>query len=191
LDRVIALSEVVLLLAVVGLVYLVLRIWRREPDSDSWNPRKGFRPRIGFSKQDGMASVSLLLSNGSEEPVWVEEIEIHLTGLVANDQVVEPTFHELKKIRQLVPPDDMLPVSLAQAVYKAAGNPQRKYSCVLSSILRYRVGENWCEKTMANYKLQMAGLTADNIGRERKPVPPFPFQNKSSQDAPPEPVKLE
>jgi hypothetical protein len=191
LDRLIGLREVFLLLAAVALGFIVLRFWRRGADSASWNTRKGFRPSIGFSRQDGMASVSLLLANESDESVWVEEIEIHLTNLIANDQTVEPPFHEIKKIRQMVPPEDTLPVSLAQTIYKAAGNPQRRYSCVLSSRLRYRIGENWSEETMANYKLQMAGLTANSIGRERKPVPPFPSQNKSSQEAPGEPVKLE
>ena len=138
-----------------------------------------------------MASVSLMLANESEEPVWVEEIEIHLTNLVANAQAVEPSLQEIKKIRQMVPPDDMLPVSLAQTIYKAAGNPQRKYSCVLSSVLRYRIGEKWAEKTMTNYKIKMAGLTADSIGRERKHVPPFPPLNKSRLETPAEPVKLE
>jgi hypothetical protein len=191
LDRVITMREVGLLVAAVGLIYLVLRIWRRGPDSDSWKPRKGFRPRIGFSRQDGMASVSLLLANRSEEPVWVEEIEIYLTSLVANDQVVEPSFQEIKKIRQVVPPDDMLPVSLAQVIYKAAGNPQRRYSCVISSVLRFRIGKKWSEQIMPNHKLQMAGLTADSIGRERKHVPAFPSLNKSAQEAPAESVKLE
>ena len=190
LDRAIAMRGLALVLLVVALAYLIHWIWRRRSGSDSWNPSKGFRPHIGFSRQDGMASVSLMLANGTEEEVWVEEIEIHLTKLVAKDQTVEPSFQEIKKIRQMVLPDDILPVSLAQTIYKAAGNPQRRYSCVLSSLLRYRVGEKWSEKAMPNYKLQMAGLTADSIGRERKHVPPFLSQNKSLQDAPAEPVKL-
>jgi hypothetical protein len=181
---------IVLLLIAVALGYLVLRIWRWRSESDSWNPRKGFRPHIGFSRQDGMASVSLMLANGTEEQVWVEEIEIRLTNLVATDQAVEPSFQEIKTIRQMVPPDDVLPVSLAHTIYKAAGNPQRKYSCILSSMLRYRIGEVWSEKTMLNYKIHMAGLTADSIGRERKHIPPFPSQNKPREGAPAEPVKF-
>jgi len=131
-----------------------------------------------------MASVSLLLANGSDEQVWVEEIEIHLSSLVAIEQAVEPTFHEIKKIRQIVPPGEMVPVSLAQAIYKAAGNPQRRYTCVLSSLLSYKIDEKWSEKNMLNYRIQMAGLTADSIDRERKPIPPFPAKNRPPQDVP-------
>jgi hypothetical protein len=73
----------------------------------------------------------------------------------------------------MVASGDMLPISLSQVIYKAAGDPQRKYSCVLSSVLRYRIGEERFEKKMENYRLQMLGLTASSVQRERKPVPPF------------------
>jgi hypothetical protein len=73
----------------------------------------------------------------------------------------------------MVPPGDTSPISLSGVIYKAAGDPQRKYSCVLSSVVRYRIGEEWFEKKMENYRLQMLGLTASGIHRERKPVPPF------------------
>jgi hypothetical protein len=73
----------------------------------------------------------------------------------------------------------VLPISLSQVIYKAAGDPQRKYSCVLSSVLRYRIGEEQFEKQMENYRLQMLGLTASSIQRERKPVPPFQPLEKS------------
>ena len=77
----------------------------------------------------------------------------------------------------------------AEVIYKAAGDPQRKYSCVLSSVLRYRIGEERFEKKMENYRLQMIGLTASGIHRERKPVPPFQTQDKS-QDVPAVAAKL-
>jgi hypothetical protein len=54
---------------------------------------------------------------------------------------------------------------------------------VLSSILRYRIGEERFEKKMENYRLQMLGLTASGIQRERQPVPPFQPLDKS-QDVP-------
>jgi len=76
-----------------------------------------------------------------------------------------------------------MPISLSEVIYKAAGHPQRKYSCVLSSVLRCRIDENQFEKKMENYRLQMIGLTASSIHRERMPVPPFQPQKKS-QDAP-------
>jgi len=184
LDRIVTVNGLILFVLGVALGYLVR--WARQAGylPDLFIRNKGFRPRVGFSRLDGMASVSLLLANGSQEQVWVEEIEIHLSSLVAIEQAIEPSFHEVKKIRQMIPPGDMLPVSLAQAIYKAAGNPQRRYTCVLSSVLRYKIGEKSSEKTMPNYRIQMAGLTADNIARERKPIPAFGARNRPPQDIP-------
>jgi hypothetical protein len=78
----------------------------------------------------------------------------------------------------------MLPISLCEAIYLAAGNPQRKYSCALSSILRYRIGDEWFEKKLENYRIRMAGLTASGIHRERKPVPSIPARDESRDTVP-------
>ena len=67
----------------------------------------------------------------------------------------------------------MLPISLCEVIYKAAGNPQRSYSCVLSSVLRYRIGEELFVRPMENYRIRMKGLTVTSVHRERKPVPPI------------------
>lgn len=163
--------------------YSALRIWRLRDGPDSMDRTEGFRPRIVFTRLDGMSSLSILLENRSRNYVWVEEIEIFLSGLMAEAQTAEPSCHEIQKIRQMVPPDDTMPISLSEVIYKAAGNPQRKYSCVLSSVLRCRIDENQFEKKMENYRLQMMGLTASSIHRERKPIPPYQPQKKS-QDVP-------
>jgi hypothetical protein len=126
-----------------------------------------------------MASLSLLLANESETHVWAEEIEIVLSGLSAEQQTAAPTCQGIQKIRQMVGSQDTLPISLAEVIYKAAGEPQRKYSCVLSSVLRFRVGEERLERPLENYKIRMIGLTAEGITRERKPIPPFQPQDKS------------
>lgn len=83
----------------------------------------------------------------------------------------------------------MLPISFCEVIYKAAGDPQRKYTCLMSSVLRYRIGEEWFEKNMENYMLRMIGLTVSGIHRERKPVPPFQMQ-KESQKVPSIAMKL-
>jgi hypothetical protein len=162
-----------LLVFATALGYSLLRYWRRRNAPDPTDRSAGFRPCIGFTRLDGMASLSLLLANGSKKNVWAEEIEIFLSGLSAEEQTAQPSFHEIQRIRQMVPPGDTSPISLSEVIYKAAGDPQRKYSCVLSSVVRYRIGEEWFEKKMENYRLQMLGLTASGIHRERKPVPPF------------------
>jgi hypothetical protein len=178
-----------LLVFTIALGYAALRIWRARNVPDPTDKSGGFRTRIGFTRLDGMASLSLLLANGSKTHVWAEEIEIFLSGLSADEQTAEPSYSGIQKIRQMVGPRDTLPISLAEVIYKAAGDPQRKYSCVLSSILRYRIGEERLEKKMENYRIQMIGLTAAGVHRERKPVHPFQTQDKS-QDVPAVAAKL-
>jgi hypothetical protein len=158
---------------------VALLFWRRTNGRDPMDKSHGFQPSVGFTSLDGMASVSLLLANGSRKDVWAEEIEVFLSGLSADQQTASPSCHEIQKIRQMIPQGDMLPISLSQVIYKAAGDPQRKYTCVLSSVLRYRIDEEKFEKKLENYGLQMLGLTAAGVHRERKPVPPFQPQEKS------------
>ena len=189
MDRVILMRIPFLLALALAPVYTVLRIWRRRNGPAPMDGSAGFRPRIGFTRLDGMASLSILLANRSKAHVWVEEIEIFLADLIADEQTAEPSYRGIQKIRQMVSPRDMLPISLAEAIYKAAGDPQRKYSCVLSSVLRYRIGEEWFEKNMDNYRIRMIGLTASGIHRERKPLQPFQTQEKS-QDVPAIATKL-
>jgi hypothetical protein len=150
-------------------------------DKDAADPTRGFRPRIGFTRLDGMESLSLLLDNRSQNFVWAENIEVFLTDLSAEQQTAAPTCHEIQKIRQTVRGGDMLPISLAQAIYNAAGDPQRRYTCVLSSVLHYRIGEQWFEKEMETYRIRMTGLKASGIERERKPVQ-LPARPVKSQD---------
>jgi hypothetical protein len=161
------------------LCHVALRMLRERNVSSPTDRNRNFRTRIGFTRLDGMASLSLLLANESETNVWAEEIEVSLTGLNAEQQTAEPSFRGVQKIRQMVGRQDTLPISLAEAIYKAAGDPQRKYSCVLSSVLRFRIGEECFERQLGNYRIRMIGLTAEGISRERKPIPPFQPPSKS------------
>jgi hypothetical protein len=172
-----------LLVFVIALGYIVLLNWRERNVADPAGKSRGFQPRLGFTRLDGMASLSLLLANRSGTQVWAEEIEIFLSGLRADEQTAEPACRGIQKIRQMVSPHDTVPISLAEVIYKAAGDPQRKYSCVLSSVLRYQIGEDRLERKMENYRIQMIGLTAAGIHRERKPIDPFPHQEESQDIA--------
>jgi hypothetical protein len=167
----IILRATVLLAVTIGLGYAALRLWRHRNRSEAADKYRGFRPRIGFTRLDGMASLSLLLANDSDRHVWAEEIEIFLSSLTAEEQTAEPSCREIQKIRQTVRSGDMLPISLCEAIYKAAGDPQRKYTCVMSSVLRYRIGEESFERNMENFTVRMVGLTVSSIHRKRKPVP--------------------
>jgi hypothetical protein len=174
----------ILLIAIVfALFYAALRIWRKKRDAAQNDLHHGFRPLIGFSRLDGMESLSLLLENGFHRHVWAEEIEIFLADLVANNQTADPTLHRTQKILQMVAPGDTLPISLAEVIYKAAGEPQRKHSSMLSSVLRYRVGEEWFEKQLDVYRIQMMGLTASDVRRVRKTVQKLPIPEKPKEVA--------
>ena len=106
----------------------VRNFWRRRNSPDPTDRSRGFRPHIGFTRLDGMVSISLLLANESEQHVWAEEIEIFMSSLSADEQTAKPTCHEIQKIRQMVRGGDMVPISLSEVIYKAAGDPQRRYS---------------------------------------------------------------
>jgi hypothetical protein len=120
----------------------------------------------------------------SETPVWAEEVEIFLTDLKAEAQTSEASLNQTQKIRQAIAPGDLLPISLAEIIYKAAGAPQRKHSSILSSVVRYRIGQQWIEKRLDSYRIQMNGLTASRATKERNSVVPFRTREK------PEPVPV-
>jgi len=165
-------AAILLLVAAIASRYALAFFRRQRNGRDAAeNKIKGFRPHIGFTRLDGMVSLSLLLDNESSEHVWAEEIEIFLSDLKADQQASESSCREIRKIRQVVRSGDMLPLSLCEAIYKAAGDPQRRYSCVLSSALRYRIGEELFVRPMENYRIRMKGLTVTRVHRERKPVP--------------------
>ena len=161
-------SLVLITLLVIGaLAYFALRMWRRDRNGGIEDTGVDFRPTIGFTRLDGWASLALLLENKSDGNVWAEEIEIVLTDLTANDQTSVASCREIQKIRQSVRPLDMLPISLVETIYNAAGNPQRRYSCVMSSIVRYSADDECFEVPMPPYRLRMAGLTVIGNRRER------------------------
>lgn len=149
------------------LAYFALRTWRHRRNGEAKDSGAGFNPTIGFTRLDGWASLAVLLVNKSNSKIWAEEIEIALSELIANDQTSEPSLHEIQKINQSVSPQDMLPISLVETIYKAAGKPQRKYSCLMSAVVRFKASEDWFEETMPDHKLKMAGLTVVSDRRVR------------------------
>ena len=160
-----------------ALFYFAFRIWRGKANRTS-SLGTDFHPSIGFARQDAFKSIAILLFNKSDDAVWTEEIEIVLTELVANQQAATPSCHEVLKIRQAVPAHDMLPVSLVETIYNAAGRPQLRYTCVMSSMVRYRVDEEWFEEPMKIYRLKMAGLTVSGVRQDRKAGHKFIPQQK-------------
>jgi hypothetical protein len=169
----ISMNIILTALSIAGITALgfgALRAWRQKKHLAETDMHYGFRPRIGFTRLDGMASLSVLLENRFQKYIWAEEIEIVLSDLVAETQTAEPTLRGTQKIRQMVAPGDTLPISLSEVIYKAAGDPQREHSSVLTPVLRYRVGESWFEKQLDICKIRMMGLTATKVRRVRNPA---------------------
>jgi hypothetical protein len=160
--------EIALLLVTGAVFFSLLHIWRGKSGAGKRGNGLNFFPSIGFAWQDGFKSVALLLANKSEVHVWTEEVEVTLTELAADQQTSEASCREVHKISQLVSPRDLLPISMVETIYNAAGRPQRKYSCVLSSVVRYKVGEKWFEEQLPAYRVKMIGLTVAGIRHERK-----------------------
>ena len=181
MDRLFVLRLIAPLAITVSFGYSGLLLWRRRSARRPTSARDGFRPKIGFTRLDGMASLALLLKNKSNAFVWVEEIEIFLSDLKADEQVTQPSCNETLRIRQIAPPRDMVPISLVASIYKAAGEPQRRYSCILSSILRYRIGEESFERGLETHGIQMIGLVAAKVRRERSFIPATQSRDKSPE----------
>jgi hypothetical protein len=160
--------DIALLLVTGAVFFSFLYLWRGKSGPAKRGNGVEFYPSIGFAWQDGFKSVTLLLANKSGAHVWTEEIEISLQELVADEQTSEASCHEVHKIRQLVGPRDLLPISLVETIYNAAGRPQRKYSCVMLSVVRFKVGEKWFEEQLPAYRLKMLGLTVASIRLKRK-----------------------
>jgi hypothetical protein len=160
--------EIALLLVAGAVFFSFLHLRRGKSGTGKRGNGVDFHPNIGSAWQDGLKSVALLLTNKSDAHVWTEEIEISLRELAAEEQTSEASCREVHKIRHSVGPHDLLPVSLVETIYNAAGRPQRKYSCVMSSVVRFKVGENWFEEQLPAYRLRMLGLTVAGIRPERK-----------------------
>lgn len=180
MDRAINMQVIALLVlaALVGFAAALFWLWRRRALSRSDDGRSEFRPRIGFSHHDGMVSIALLLSNQSHEYIWADEIVIFLSDLEAEDQVARPSLRAAQIIRQMIRPNELIPISLPGTIYKAAGEPQREYSCVLSAMLRYRIEKEEFETVLKNCRIRMIGLTASSLHRERRHVPRTPAREK-------------
>jgi len=74
-------------------------------------------------RQDGWVYLELLLINRSEVTVWVEQATIVLSEREANWQTSISIGQAKHPILQNIGPDDTLRVSLAGAIYDAAGRP--------------------------------------------------------------------
>ena len=140
--------------------------WRQKNKPESNSAQIKFAPQLTITRQDGWTYLELLLVNRSSWTVWVEEASVVLTDLDVNWQTRVPTGQVAHKILQNVVPGDALSVSLAAAIYDAAGRPQGPYSCLVSTNVRYRVLNEWCNAQLETCRVEMTALTVLGLRRE-------------------------
>jgi hypothetical protein len=141
--------------------------WWRKPGSESEHIETKFVPQLKINRYDGGGSLDLLLVNDAGITVRVEEARVVLTDLDAIWQTSIPVGQAKHEIRQNVRAHESLELSLTGAIYDAAGRPQGTYSCLIYSDVRYRVGNQWFNKTLDIYMAEMAGLKARSLHRSR------------------------
>jgi hypothetical protein len=141
--------------------------WWQKPGSELEHIKTKLAPQLKINRYDGGGSLDLLLVNDAGITVWVEEARIVLTDLDATFQTSIPTGQARHEIRQNIRANESLELSLAGAVYNAAGRPQGTYSCLIYSDVRFRVGDEWFNKNLDTYKVEMAWLKARGLHRSR------------------------
>ena len=120
-----------------------LPLWQKNK-AESKSPPIKVAPQRATIRGDGWKGLELRLVNRYSKTVWVEEASILLADLDATMQAVVPTGQARHAILQNVEPNETLSVSLARAIYDAAGRPQGPYSCIVLANVRFRVFNDWC-----------------------------------------------
>ena len=141
--------------------------WREKSRPESKSAQVKFAPQLTITQEDGWKYLELLLVNRSSWAVWVEEACIVLAGLNADLQTLIPTGQARHQILQNIGPNERLGVSLALAIYDAAGRPQGPYSCLVLPNVRYHVLDEWCSVQLETCRVQMAALSVIDLHSAR------------------------
>jgi hypothetical protein len=141
--------------------------WRKKNKADSKSAQIKFAALLTVTHEDDWTYLELQLVNRSSWTVWVEEASLVLADLHARLQTELPTGQARYEILQNVRPNQTLGVSLARAVYDAAGRPQGPYSCLVLTNVRYHVFDEWCNAQLHTYRVEMEALTAVDLHSAR------------------------
>ena len=126
-----------------------------------------FAARLGIIRENGWVYLQLHLLNRSSWTVWVKEATVTLIDLDAQEQTTVPTGQATHGILQNIVPNDSLSVSLARAIYDAAGRPQGRYSCLVVPNVLYRVLDEWRNVKLETYRVEMVALTVVSLHSAR------------------------
>jgi hypothetical protein len=137
--------------------------WRRKERDETKAAQIKFQPRLEIVREDGWADLSLSLVNQSSFTVWIEHVNIALADLNAKHQTSTPIEHFKQQILQYVGAKETLCVSVANAVYDAAGRPQGPYTSLLLANVRYSVFDEWCDIRAATCRIKMAAINVTDL----------------------------
>lgn len=137
--------------------------WRRKGRDETKAAQIKFQPRLEIVRENGWADFSLCLVNQSSFSVWIEHANIALADLHAKLQTTTPIEHLNQEILQDVGAKETLRVSLANAVYDAAGRPQGPYTCLLLANVRYWVFDEWCDARATTCRIEMAAINVTDL----------------------------
>jgi hypothetical protein len=141
--------------------------WRQNNKTGSKPAQIKFAPKLRITRENGWVYLQLQLENRSGWTVWVQEAAVVLIDLNADSQTAVSNGQARHEVLQNVGPNDTLCVSLARAIYDAAGRPQGAYSCLVSTNVRYRVFDDWCTAKLETYRVEMAALKVRGLQRAR------------------------
>jgi hypothetical protein len=145
----------------------LFRRWRKSKLAPGDSPTD-FSASLKVFRQDGRVYLELLLVNGSDYSVWVEEASIVLSELEANRRTSISTGQSELQILQNIGADETLRVSPIGAIYDAAGRPQGKYSCLVFASVCYRIDNEWFNHALDTYRVEMGALTVLRLRRTRR-----------------------
>jgi hypothetical protein len=142
--------------------------WRLQ-DHNELNPQRvEFVSKLRLNRSDGWAALELFLKNRSQASVWVEDATLILTELDTSSHIALPSGQARHQILQDIQPNDELSVSVAEAIYDAAGRPQGLYSSLVFTNIRYRALNQWCGVQLETCRIEMDALTAVDLHRVRR-----------------------
>jgi hypothetical protein len=141
--------------------------WRQKHKAESKSAQIKFAPKLRITRENGWVYLELQLENRSSWTVWLQEATVVLIGLHAALQTAASNGQARCEILQNVGTNDTLCVSLAKTIYDAAGRPQGPYSCLVSTNVRYRVLDEWCDAKLETCRVEMAALSVRGLHRAR------------------------
>jgi len=107
-----------------------------------------------------------------------------LTDLDSHFQTGLATGQTAHKIRQAIPPNETLSISITGSLYEAAGKPQGPYSFLVLGSVHYRIAEeDWAEACIYQHKIEMTAfsvLSCRRIRQNRTSVEPHDAYKISS-----------